>query len=99
MHRLYIDETGNADLKSSSDPNHRFLSLTGIILNQAYAATFMFPRLEEIKRIHLGSHPDDPVVLHRKDIKEGKGPFRVLKDPAKRAVFDADVLNLIDQLM
>jgi hypothetical protein len=30
-HRIYIDEVGNPDLESSDDPNHRFLSLTGVI--------------------------------------------------------------------
>jgi len=29
-YRLYIDEVGNSDLGSSKDPNHRYLSLTGL---------------------------------------------------------------------
>jgi hypothetical protein len=95
MYRLYIDETGNADLRSSSE---RFLSLTGIIINKSHAGASLYPRLEEIKRVHLDSHPDDPVVLHRKDIIAGKGPFGVLKDPERRAAFDADILKLIHQL-
>ena len=31
-YRIYIDEVGNPDLASSENPNHRFLSLTGVIL-------------------------------------------------------------------
>jgi hypothetical protein len=31
-YRIYIDEVGNPDLASSDNPNHRFLSLTGVIL-------------------------------------------------------------------
>ena len=35
-YRIYIDEVGNPDLKSSDNPNHRFLSLTGVILELGY---------------------------------------------------------------
>jgi hypothetical protein len=31
-YRLYIDEVGNPDLGASADPNHRFLSLTGVAI-------------------------------------------------------------------
>jgi hypothetical protein len=40
MYRLYIDESGNADLKASqTDSNHRFLSLTGVIIHLDYTQT------------------------------------------------------------
>jgi hypothetical protein len=35
-YRLYIDEVGNPDLGASTDPNHRFLSLTGVALDLDY---------------------------------------------------------------
>ncbi len=31
MLRMYVDEVGNTDLNSSHDPNHQYLSLTGVI--------------------------------------------------------------------
>ena len=31
-YRIYIDEVGNPDLESSENPNHQFLSLTGVII-------------------------------------------------------------------
>lgn len=31
-YHLYVDEVGNSDLGTSHDPSHRYLSLTGIIL-------------------------------------------------------------------
>src|SRR5437016_5157416 len=34
--RMYVDEVGNADLKASSDPNHRYLSLTGVVIDLDY---------------------------------------------------------------
>jgi hypothetical protein len=46
MYRLYIDDTGNADLKASqTDPNHRFLSLTGIIISLDYTREVATGRL------------------------------------------------------
>jgi len=31
-YRMYVDEVGNSDLGASLDPNHRYLSLTGVVL-------------------------------------------------------------------
>lgn len=67
-YRLYIDEVGNSDLGSSKDPNHRYLSLTGVILNLEYVSTTVFPAIEALKRDHFNSHPDEPVILHRKEL-------------------------------
>ena len=66
--RIYIDEVGNNDLKSSIDVNHRYLSLTGVIFDTDYAGKFLTPKIEELKSKHFGSHPDEPVILHRKEI-------------------------------
>lgn len=35
-YRIYIDEVGNPDVESSDNPNHRFLSLTGVIIDLEY---------------------------------------------------------------
>ena len=43
--RIYIDEVGNPDLESSDDPNHRFLSLTGIILELEYVERVVHPQM------------------------------------------------------
>jgi hypothetical protein len=42
--RLYVDEVGNSDLESSDNPNHRFLSLTGVILELPYVAQVLHPK-------------------------------------------------------
>ena len=67
-YRLYIDEVGNSDLGSSKDPNHRYLSLTGIILELDYVSTTAFPAIEALKRDYFDSHPDEPIILHRKEL-------------------------------
>ena len=48
-YRIYIDEVGNSDIKSSGDENHRFLCLTGVIFNLEYVAKILQPELEALK--------------------------------------------------
>lgn len=95
MYRLYIDETGNADLGASSDPNHRYLSLTGVIMEVDYVLHRVRPELERIKRDIFGSDPDDPVILHRKDLLQKNHPFKALRDPAVEAEFNRRTLGLL----
>jgi len=94
-YRLYLDEVGNSDLKSAADPNHRFLSLTGIIVSLSYVRTVLHPQLEQLKQNYFGSHPDDPLVLHRKELLYGHPPFSVLKDTDTRERFDHELLQLL----
>ena len=48
MYRMYIDEVGNSDLDSSHDPRHRYLSLTGIIMELEHVREIVFPGLEQL---------------------------------------------------
>ena len=79
-YRLYVDEVGNSDLASSNDPNHRFLSLTGVIINLEYVRTDLHSQMEKFKNDFFGSHPDEPVNFHRKEILNAKPPFTKLKN-------------------
>ena len=97
-YRLYVDEVGNSDLGASRDPNHRYLSLTGVILALDYVDATVFPAIENLNRQYFGSHPDDPVILHRKELLNGKYPFESLRDNALRRGFDRDLLHLIQSL-
>ncbi len=45
-YRLYIDEVGNPDLGSCHDHNHRFLSLTGVILDVEHIQNIVHPQNE-----------------------------------------------------
>jgi hypothetical protein len=95
-YRLYIDEVGNADLGSSDNPNHRFLSLTGVIMDLGYVKAVLHPQMESLKARYFGHHPDDPVIFHRKEMMNAKGPFRPLADSDNRARFDNALLELLD---
>ena len=94
-YRIYIDEVGNPDLESSDNPNHRFLSLTGVILELGHVGLVVHPQMEALKAKFFRSHPDDPVIFHRKDLLNAKPPFDSLKDLAMRQRFDDELLALL----
>lgn len=92
-YRLYIDEVGNADLGSSDNPNHRFLSLTGVAIALDHVEQVIHPEMEALKRRYFGSHPDDPIIFHRKEMLNALPPFDPLKDPAVCGRFDEEVID------
>lgn len=94
-YRIYIDEVGNPDLESSDNPNHRFLSLTGVILELGYVESTLHPRMEMFKRKYFHSHPDEPVIFHRKELLNAQPPFEALRDDHFRAQFDRELLELM----
>jgi hypothetical protein len=63
-----------------------------------YVSHTVSPALEELKAEHFGAHPDDPIVLHRRELLTGARPFEVLKDPKARAAFNGDLLIVLGQL-
>ena len=93
---MYVDECGNPDLGSSDNPIHRFLSLTGVIINLDYISGIVHGQIESLKSRYFGSHPDDPIILHRKEIISAKYPFEALKDEGVRRNFDDELLNFLD---
>jgi len=94
-YRLSIDEVGNPDLEHSADPNHRFLSLTGVIAGLDHVRMRIHPEMEALKIKHFGSHPDDPIILHRKEIVNRSHPFQVLRNQNIEAAFNEDLLILL----
>ena len=92
---MYVDECGNPDLESSDNPNHRFLSLTGVIIDLDYVSSILYGQIESLKSKYFGSHPDDPIILHRKELVNAKRPFEVLKDIKIRNKFDNELLNYL----
>jgi len=96
---MYIDEVGNHDLDADrGHPNERYLSLTGIILELEYVRTTVAPQVEGLKQRHFDSHPDEPVVLHRRELVRKDPPFHALRDPSIHAAFDHDLLRLAREL-
>lgn len=96
-YRIYIDEVGNPDLESSDNPNHRYLSLTGIILELEYVAKKVQPELELLKSRYFRPHPDEPIIFHRKEMLNRRFPFEILRDIRVREQFDNDLLKHIKE--
>ena len=92
-YRIYVDEVGNPDLESSSNPNHRFLSLTGVVLELGYVQRTLHPEMEKLKTTFFKSHPDEPIIFHRKEVLNAKPPFTALRDATIRQRFDAELLR------
>lgn len=92
-YRIYIDETGNPDLISSENLNHRFLSLTGVIFDLEYVKDILHPEMESLKSKFFNSHPDEPVIFHRKEMVNHKHPFEVLRDPEINRKFNEELLQ------
>lgn len=100
-HRIYIDETGTDDLTHAANPEHRYLSLTGVIIHLDHVEKQATPDMNAIKERYFpltATDPDDrrePVVFHRKEMVNKKGAFRVLQAPAVSSAFDSDLLRYL----
>ncbi len=92
---MYIDEVGNSDLNSSDNPLHRFLTLTGIIVELNYVRDVLFPEMEELKARYFDYHPDEPLIFHRKELVNAKRPFERLRDAEIKRRFDSDLLDCL----
>lgn len=96
-YRMYVDEVGNSDMESSHNPNHRFLSLTGVIISLDFVKETLHTEIEDLKIRYFGSHPDDPIILHRKELMNAKPPFLALKDQTVREHFDKELLEYLEK--
>jgi hypothetical protein len=95
-YRLYIDESGDHVCKRLEEPSHRYLCLLGCWFKGADYRLF-HADLESLKQRHLPHNPDDPLILHRDDLINRRGPFGVLREAGRAAAFDADLLQLVEQ--
>lgn len=95
-YRLYVDESGDHTYRRMDDLNNRFLSLTGIMVEQSVYTHDFQPKLEKLKQEHFGYDPDDLVILHREDIKASRGHFKVFLNKKLRENFDRDLLSFLD---
>ncbi|MFQ5706146.1 MAG: DUF3800 domain-containing protein [bacterium] len=94
--RLYVDESGDHVFRDVYEVPHRFLCLLGCwFQNPAYLS--FHDALEAVKRKHLPYHPDDPVVLHREDMTNARGPFKNFRDKKQRKAWDTDLLKVIQE--
>ncbi len=95
-YRIYIDEVGNNDLGSSDQPDHRFLCLTGVVLDLDYVRQTLTPEIEALKQKYFENHhPDDPIIFHRKELMNKKYPFQALRNPDAETAFNEEFLECL----
>ena len=92
---MFVDEVGNGDLKSSIDPNHRYLSLTGVIVDMDNYAVGLDASFRRLKREHL---KNESVIFHRREMIDRKEPFHILKEGNRGEEFNADLLSVVADL-
>lgn len=94
-YRIYIDEVGNHDMTHADDINHRFLSLTGVIIDSDYLIQVLAPEMDALKRKYFQRDPDEPVIFHRKDMVNRRPPFECLRNTAIEADFNDEFLTAL----
>lgn len=97
LYRIYIDEVGNHDMQHVDDPGHRFLSLTGVILENDYTSRVLIPEMNCIKQDFFQPDPDEPVIFHRKELVNKRPPFHCLRDSDTEQRFNTQVLAALER--
>ena len=95
LYRIYVDEVGNHDMTHADDPNQRFLSLTGVILESEYTLHVLQPEMDQLKRDFFQCDPDEPVIFHRKELVNKRPPFHPLRDPEVEERFNTALLTAL----
>ena len=95
LYRMYIDESGDHTYYETEDLAKRYLGLTAIIVESEHYRVNFQPSLEALKQKHFPHSPDDPVILHREDIVNKRGPFWRLRDSEKEILFNEDLISFL----
>lgn len=95
-YRLFIDESGNADLNPDNVSQQRCLSLTGLMIHRDLVASLLDPTLARIKTDVLGVPANTP--LHRKELINAAPPFQALSSPKIRRRFNVRLSALVRSL-
>jgi hypothetical protein len=98
-YRLYVDESGDHTYNplAADQWDKRHLCLFGCAIDLDHYQRQCRPAFHEFKARHFGSDPDDPVILHREDIRARRGPFGILTDTEKAKAFDTELLGLLQE--
>jgi len=97
--RLFLDESGDHTVREFNPKqwDKRYLCLFGCSFDVEHYRKKWQPDFEEFKRRHFGGDPEDPVILHREELKAKHGLFSVLRDQAKCDAFNKELLEIADK--
>lgn len=94
-YRLYVDESGDHTYGNIDDPARRYLCLLGLLVEVETYRTSFHPALEELKQTHFPHSPDEPLILHRKELINRRGSFGRLKNTENERRFNTDLLEFL----
>lgn len=81
----------------SINHNERFLSLTGVIVEQTHCATKVADALDDIKSL-FPAPAKGPLILHRNEIVRREPPFDLLSSDDVRYDFNGRLIRALNQL-
>lgn len=96
-YRLYIDESGDHTYSTIDAPEKRYLGITGVIFESEYYRNTFHQQFEDFKQKHFPHNPDEPVILHRKELIGRRGPFGRLRNVDKEKAFNEVFLELLQE--
>ena len=96
-YRIYIDESGDHTYKKVDVLPSRYLGITGILVEAEEYRNNFHPDVEKLKQKHFPHNPDTPVILHRNDILNKRGPFWRLRDEDSSDKFNIDLLYFFEK--
>lgn len=94
-YRLYIDESGDHTYIDLENTARRYLCLLGLFTEVEVYRTSFHPALEELKQTHFPHNPDEPLILHRKELVNRRGALGRLKNPESEQDFNTDLLKFL----
>ena len=96
-HRVYMDDSGNVDPRTTNEPDVRYGSISAVVLSAGYLDSTFNESFRAVVKRHFGEHEDGrPHNLHRRVLvaPPEQGPFAVLRNPDARQRWDADALRM-----
>ena len=97
-YRLYIDESGTHDYRTTGSIERRYLGLTGVIIGAQHYSAALQPRLNAVKKMLLVDQDDPLPVLHREELVANRGAFAVLRNPEIKTRFNEAMLKLYAEI-
>jgi hypothetical protein len=90
-YQIFVDESGDHGLVAIDTNFPVFVLVFCVFQNTTYARQVL-PAVTEFKFKHFGH---DQVILHEHDIRKDTGPFKILREPARKQAFMDDLTRLI----
>ena len=94
---MYVDESGTPKYPKGNQLWETCLGLTGVIISSEEYERSLQPRIARLKRI-LTDDLDNLPILHREEIAQKVGIFKLLANPETEVSFNAELLSLFREV-